>query len=165
MRIVAAVVACLALAGAAQAAEPGWTPLSWLVGDWKGEGGGVETGRGGFSFTPEAGGQVLVRKNFAAYPAQNGKPASRHDDLMVIAGDAGRLRATYWDSEGRTIHYAVTEATADHVLFLSDDPAGPRFRLSYRKTPNGLTGRFEIAPPPARNQFRDDLTWTATRAR
>lgn len=165
MKIAAAAVALLAVAGTARAAEPGWKPLSWLVGEWKGEGGGAQIGQGGFSFEPDAGGQVLVRRNFAAYPAQNGKPASRHDDLMVIAGEGGQLRATYWDSEGQTIHYAVSAASPDEVVFVSDDAAGPRFRLSYRKTANGLAGRFEIAPPTARDRFSDYLAWTAVKAR
>lgn len=49
-------------------------PYDWLLGSWTGVGGGAELGAGGFSFAPEAGGQVIVRRNFAAYPAQNGKP-------------------------------------------------------------------------------------------
>ena len=166
MKIAVVLLAALAVGagGAARAGEPGWKPLAWLLGDWVGEGGGAETGAGGFSFRPDAGGQVLVRRNFAAYPAQNGKPASRHDDLMVIEGQGGQLRATYWDSEGQTIHYAVSAPSPDEVVFVSDDPAGPRFRLSYRRTAGGLAGRFEIAPPPARDQFRNYLTWTARKA-
>ena len=151
-----------ALAGPA-AAAPDWGGLQWLVGRWIGAGGGAEQGQGGFSFLPEAGGTVLVRKNFADYPAQGGKPAAHHDDLMVIYRDGPALRATYWDSEGQSIHYAVSSPAPGEAVFVSEDPSGPRFRLSYRQTPAGLQGRFEIAPPPARDQFHDYLTWTASR--
>jgi hypothetical protein len=82
---------------------------------------------------------------------------------MVIYREGPALRATYWDSEGQTIHYAVSAPQAGEVVFLSDDPAGPRFRLTYRKTADGLAGRFEIAPPPARDQFHEYLAWMATR--
>jgi hypothetical protein len=164
MRIVLAAVAALALTGAARAAAPDWGPLAWLKGHWTGEGGGAQQGAGGFSFLPEAGGTVLVRRNTADYPAQNGRPASHHEDLMVIHRDGERLRADYWDSEGQTIHYVVTASEPGLVVFLSDPGPGPRFRLTYRQRPKGLEGRFEIAPPNAPEQFKDYLTWTARRA-
>jgi len=166
MRTLIACLILVASVGAAQAATPDWGPFSWLVGRWTGAGGAsAMQGGGGFSFLPEAGGTVLVRKNVADYPAQGGRPAQHHEDLMVIYREGGAVRATYWDSEGQTIHYAVSALSPDAAVFLSDDPAGPRFRLTYRRTPQGLTGGFEIAAPPARDQFRDYLTWTAARAR
>jgi len=156
----------LGLGTAAWAAEPTWSGLSWLEGDWTAAGGGGPgQARGGFSFHPEAGGQVLVRRNFADYPAQGGKPAERHDDLMVIYHDGPALRATYWDSEGQTIHYAVATPAPGEAVFVSDDPAGPRFRLSYHRTASGLDGRFEIAPPPTRDAFKTYLSWSAAKAR
>lgn len=160
----ATTLVALASSGAASAAAPDWGPLAWLIGQWTAEGGGDVQGSGGFSFLPEAGGMVLVRRNFADYPAQGGRPASKHEDLMVIFHDGPALRATYWDSEGQTIHYAVTAPSGAEAVFVSDDPAGPRFRLSYRKTAKGLDGKFEIAPPPGRDQFRNYLAWTARRA-
>jgi len=140
-------------------------PFDWLIGDWTGAGGGAEQGSGGFSFKPEAGGQVIVRRNVADYPAQNGNPASRHEDIMVIDGQGAAVTARYWDSEGQTIHYIVTAPQPGVAVFLSDDPAGPRFRLTYTRTAPGLSGAFEIAPPDHRDQFRPYLTWTATRTR
>lgn len=65
----------IGLAASAGAAEPGWAGLNWLSGHWVGEGGGAQQGAGGFSFAPEAGGKVLVRRNVADYPAQAGRPA------------------------------------------------------------------------------------------
>jgi hypothetical protein len=155
----------LGLAAPGVAATPAWPDLGWLEGRWTADGGGGPgQASGGFSFLPEAGGQVLVRRNFADYPAQGGKPAERHDDLMVIYRDGPAARATYWDSEGQTIHYAVTAPAPGEAVFVSDDPAGPRFRLSYRRTAVGLDGRFEIAPPPGRDAFKTYLSWSATKA-
>ncbi len=158
---IASLAALAASVGLMAFASPGGGQLDWLIGDWTGAGGSTLQGAGGFSFKPEAGGQVIVRRNVADYPAQNGKPAFRHEDLMVIDG----LTARYWDSEGQTIHYALAEPEPGVVVFLSDDAAGPRFRLTYRRTSMGLNGSFEIAPPDHRDQFRPYLTWTATRSR
>ena len=147
--------------GAGQAAAADLGALDWLKGDWVGVGAGPDHGTGGFVFEGAAGGQVLMRRNFADYPAQDGKPAQHHRDLMVVYREGGALRATYWDNEGQTLHYAVTTADPAKVVMITDDPAGPRFRLTYRKTPDGLEGSFEIAPPPSRNVFAPYLSWTA----
>jgi hypothetical protein len=152
----------LAGSAAALAAAPAWTGLDWLIGDWTADG-DASQGAGGFTFAKEAGGQIIVRRNFADYPARDGKPAERHDDLMVIWQEGGSARATYWDSEGHQIHYAVSAPTTDEVDFVSDDPAGPRYRLRYRRTGPGLQGSFEVAPPNARETFRPYLAWTAHR--
>jgi hypothetical protein len=156
----------LACGSTVSAAQPAWSGLRWLEGDWSAQGGGGP-GRasGGFSFHAEAGGQVLVRRNFADYPAQDGKPASRHDDLMVIYAEGDSTKATYWDSEGQTIRYAVTTPAPGEAVFVSEAAQGPRFRLSYHATVQGLEGRFEIAPPSAREVFKTYLTWTAVKAR
>lgn len=154
----------LALCSPCLAASADWTGLDWLVGRWTGEGGGAATGSGDFTFEREAGGQALVRRNVAFYPPTDGKPAQRHDDLMVIWPDGAAVRATYWDSEGHVIHYAVTVSAAGDAVFVSDDAAGPRFRLSYHRTDRGLAGLFEIAPPNARERFAPYLQWTARRA-
>jgi hypothetical protein len=159
----AAALAAAVAGGPTQAATGDFGPLSWLVGRWTGAGGGAQVGAGAFSFLPDAGGTVLVRRNVADYPPQNGRSAQHHEDLMVIFREGQAWRATYWDSEGQTIHYAVTTPSPDEVTFVSDNVLGPRFRLSYRRTAQGLAGRFEIAPPPDRDRFRGYLTWTAVR--
>src|SRR5262249_31724191 len=59
---------------------PALKPFGFLKGDWDAVPGPAgETGA--FSFKPGAQGHILVRTNFASYPASAGKPASRHDDL------------------------------------------------------------------------------------
>ena len=147
---------------AAFAAPPAWAELDWLIGDWTANG-DPSQGTGGFTFAREAGGQILIRRNFADYPAQGGKPAERHDDLMVIYHEGPQTRAIYWDSEGHQIHYGVSTPAVGEVDFVSDDPSGPRYRLRYRKTGQGLQGSFEVAAPNARETFQPYLSWTAAR--
>jgi len=141
-------MALLLLAPMAGAAE-GWGPAEFLIGKWTGVGSGaLGNGAGTFSFESGLQGKVLVRKSFAEYPPAGGKPASRHDDLMVIYRDEGdsRLKATYFDSEGHVIQYAV-KAAGEGVVFESGGP-GPRYRLSYvPEKPGRLRLKFEIAPP------------------
>jgi len=161
--VIAGVIA-LGVATSARAA-PDWKSLDWLIGAWTATGGGADQGVGGFSFVRDAGGQVLVRRNFADYPAQNGRPASRHEDLMVISREPAGLRAAYWDSEGHVIHYDVATPADGAVSFLSTDAAGPRFRLSYRRTPRGLDGAFEVAPPDQPARFAPYLSWSARRVK
>ena len=47
-----------------------WGPLNFLIGNWVGEGSGKPgEATGAFSLLPDLQGAVLVRKNFAEYPA------------------------------------------------------------------------------------------------
>ncbi|HVM94134.1 MAG TPA: hypothetical protein VMT67_15030 [Terriglobales bacterium] len=68
-----------------------WAAWEPFLGTWQGAGSG-QPGQGSGEFTLERHlqGGVLVRHNFAEYPATKDKPASRHDDLMVIYGDGER---------------------------------------------------------------------------
>ncbi len=122
------------------------------MGRWTGEGSGEPgTGSGAFSLAPDLQGKILVRKNFATYPAAAGQPAFRHDDLMIVYREeqSGELRAMYWDSEGHVIAYAVQPAADGGVTFVSGaPPTRMRYRLTY--LPAGkdkIKIRFEIAPP------------------
>jgi hypothetical protein len=142
-----------------QTPKPDWTPYQFLIGEWVGEGGGMPgQGTGGFTFTLDLQNQILIRRNFADYPATKDKPASRHDDLMVIhqSGDAP-AKADYWDNEGHVIHYTVTVATDTFLVFLSDSiPSAPRFRLSYRTVSGGKVRiTFDIASPAKPDQFQE----------
>ncbi|MBI1791899.1 MAG: hypothetical protein HYR60_30600 [Acidobacteria bacterium] len=144
-----------------------WDPLRFLIGDWAGAGTGQPgEGTGSFSFRLDLDRKILVRKNRASYPATPQRPAFSHEDLMVVypepAGD--KLRAIYFDNEGHVIHYAVA-SSADSVEFLSDPaPAGPRFRLSYRRTgPGKLALKFEIAPPGKPEAFSSYIEATASK--
>jgi hypothetical protein len=129
-----------------------WSPLEFLIGHWTGEGATADqgAGTGAFSFTPDLQGKVLLRRNFAEYPKANGKPAYRHDDLMIIYHDATAhdLRAVYFDNEEHIIHYAI-KPSGNSAVFLSEGPQdAARFRLTYTSAgPDRLKLKFEIAPP------------------
>jgi hypothetical protein len=133
-------------------------PLRPLLGAWEGSDPTLHaTGR--FTLEPELGGKVLVRKN------RNDSPQGHHDDLMVVFGAPSGLRASYFDSEGHVIQYAVT-ATADRIELVSDElPGQPRFRLRYdRHGADELAVEFAIAMPGA-PEFRHYTGGVVHRAR
>src|SRR4051812_18176057 len=105
-----------------------FSSLGFLIGEWE----AVDTppGESGtFSFTLAVQDHVIVRTNQATYAATAERPASRHDDLLVIYGERGSLRADYFDSEGHVIRYAVRAQNANAVVFVSDpSPNEPRYR-------------------------------------
>jgi hypothetical protein len=140
-----------AITTACFAATPDWEPVQFLVGNWTGEGTGQPgAGTGAFSFTPGLDGKVLIRRSFAEYPAAGGKPASRHDDLMVVyhGETAGELRAIYFDSEDHVIRYSGSPS-AGGVVFVSDGKSDEvRYRLTYTSTgKDTLKLQFEVAAP------------------
>jgi hypothetical protein len=146
-----------------------WKLYGFLIGEWKGEGGG-EPGKGSgvFSFDWDLQKKVLVRRNRAAYPATQGRPASSHEDLMVIyQGESdGPTRAIYFDSEGHVINYAATFSEDKRTLtFLSSAvPGAPRFRLSYtNEKADAVHIKFEIAPPGRPDDFKTYLEGNARR--
>lgn len=136
-------------------------PFRFLLGDWEAipDSSGAT---GGFSFSPNVQDRVIVRTNYSISPAADGKPASRHDDLMVIYDEAGTIRADYFDNEGHVIRY-VAQARTGSVVFVSEiKPAEPRYRLTYDLGADGiLNGRFEIAPPGKPDAFAPYLAWKA----
>jgi hypothetical protein len=135
---------------------------SELVGEWAGEGtGNPGNGAGTSSFQFDLQKQVLGRSH-SEYPAAGGRPATVHDDLMVIyAGTGEESRAIYFDNEGHVIEYAATRSVAgDTLTFLSKPTSGtPQFRLTYKKVDaQTMTVEFEMAPPgklPSSRTSRD----------
>ena len=129
-----------------------WGPLQFLLGAWTTDQpstGARPQGTGKFSFSPDLQGKVLVRKSYAEYPPENGKPAYRHDDLMIVYhGSEDHLRAIYFDNEGHTIEYAV-RAIENGVVFESVGSAGEAdYRLTYINAgADRAKLKFEIAPP------------------
>ncbi len=157
----------LAVMTAEQPKDEPWAPLKFLVGEWIGVGDG-QPGQGGgrCTFLPDLQGRVLVRKSYAEYPAAEGRPAFRHDDLMILYRDGGgALRADYFDNEGHVIRYSV-RATGDSAEFVSEASAdAPRFRLTYVKSgPDELSLKFEIAPPGKPDAFKAYLDAKLRRA-
>ena len=148
--------------GRAVAQQPNasaWDSWRPLLGNWTGEGGGQpgQASAGGFSFDFDLQRKVLVRRNFSEYPATASKPASRHDDLMVIYQEPDKgTRAVYFDNEGHVIHYSASlSEDKKTITFLSDAvPTAPRFRLIYSLLKDGaLSLEFDIAPPGKPDSF------------
>jgi hypothetical protein len=156
-----------ALSSLAQAQAPAGDPygaIRFLMGEWVADG-PAAAGGGHFEFTPDVQGNLVVRRNHAEYPSAGDRPVANHDDLMVIYREGGATRAIYFDNEGHVIRYAVEAAGPDAVTFLSEAAAGaPRYRLSYKKLPDGrVGGKFEVAPPGKPEEFKTYLEWTAKR--
>jgi hypothetical protein len=153
----------IALASTAQAqSRAKLSTLNFLLGDWD----AIELPRGesgAFNFSLAVQDRIIVRTNYAKYPARDGKPATRHDDLMVIFVEGDALKADYFDSEQHVIHYLVQPRGPRDVVFVSEAKAGePRYRLSYTLAANGhLKGTFETASSEAPDDYKPLLAWTA----
>jgi hypothetical protein len=157
-----AIATVLAVSLRAEPSAP-LAPFQILIGEWQALD-DPSGATGGFTFSWSVQDRVILRTNYANYPAANGKPASRHDDLMVIYVDADVVRADYFDNEGHVIRY-VADAKPDQVVFLSEVKASePRYRLVYRRAADGLLhGRFDLAPPGKPEAFSSYLSWAARR--
>jgi hypothetical protein len=136
-----------------------WRPFAYLAGEWTGEGKGTPgqgSGVSSFSFDLEK--HLLVRKSHSSYPAMNGRPASVHDDLMMIYHEEGLgMQALYVDNESHVIHYEVrVSAAGDTLEFLStQQPGAPRYRLRYVSTGERTADvSFDIAMPNAQGAFK-----------
>jgi hypothetical protein len=158
-------VLLLSLAAWAQTQSPDpWSDWKFLLGEWtSGQSGGVpgQASKGGFTLSPDLGGQVLVRRNHAEYPASGGRPAIVHDDLMIIyhvPSGVGKFatKAFYDDNEGHAIHYNVNfSPDKKKIIFLSEASSGaPQYRLTYEDVQTGTAKvLFEIAPPAKPGEF------------
>jgi hypothetical protein len=165
--LAAAILVASVAAIAAEAPKPAsLDPLSFLVGDWEATGQGQPgQGTGHSVFRQDLQQRVMIRNSFAEYPAMGDKPASRHDDLMVIYADGPVLKADYYDSEGHVIRYGVATPSASAAVFTSDPMTGaPRYRLSYALKGDVLEGTFEIAPPGKPDAFQRYLSWQSHKA-
>ena len=163
----AGILAVAVAAAAADAPKPAsLDPLSFLIGDWDAAGQGQPgQGTGRAVFHQDLQRRVMIRNSFAEYPATADRPASRHDDLMVIYADGAALKADYYDSEGHVIRYAVETPSAGAAVFTSDLKAGaPRYRLTYALKGDVLEGTFEIALPGKPDTFQRYLTWQSHKA-
>jgi hypothetical protein len=144
-----------------------WSGWQFLVGEWVGEGTGTPgEGTGGFTITPDLHNSVLVRRNFAEYPATKDKPAFTHVDLMVMYYENEEPRAIYFDNEGHVIRYSVEFShDSSSLTFLSEHVASaPRFRFTYIKgSPGSLKILFDIAPPNSPDTFSRYIEATARR--
>lgn len=141
-----------AMSARAQATDVKWGPLSFLLGDWVGEGTGADgLGFGGTSFAFDLDKRVIIRRNRAEYPATKDHKAVLHTDLMTIYFDPnGSAKAIYFDNEGNVINYVIKVSMDETtIVFLSNAVSGsPRFRFTNKITgPSTMDVIFEIAPP------------------
>ncbi len=156
----------LAFAAGAARAEDKKAPLEALeplVGQWEGHGSGQPGATTGapFDFHFALEGRLLVRKSASDYPAQGDRPATHHEDLLIIWADGPKLFAKYWDNEGHVIDYAVTH-TGSHVQFLSS--GAPAFRLIYQLVEaDALKIEFGISPAGKPDGFKTYLSGSARR--
>ena len=140
--------------------EEGRDPLAVaapLVGRWEADPDPKTPGATGWTvFERAAQGRALLRKNHAQYPATKERPASAHDDVMLLFSENGQLRAEYVDNEGHVIRYQVQSPNTSTLVFLSEAGApGPRFRLTYTwPSKDRLDLTFEIAPPGPASEFK-----------
>jgi hypothetical protein len=144
--------------------------MNFLVGHWTGEGSGTPgNGAGEFSFEWDLKRSILIRRSFAEYPATKDRPASRHDDFMVVFIEANAVKADYFDTEDHIIHYVVSiSLDGQSVEFLSEPLSGaPRYRLTYLKSggTDSLRLKFEIANPDKPNVFTPYIDATLHRQR
>ena len=167
MKIVAGIALMLVFCASCAAQQPkSCAGIDGLVGEWTGVGSGAPgEGTGGFTFQRELQGKVLVRRNFAEYPPTNGRPAYRHDDLMVIYKNAANAdRADYWDNESHVIRYAIT-TSADKCAITFESPKSTTeaaYKLTYTfKSPDEVSIGFQIAPPG--REFGQYIIASATR--
>ena len=167
-----AAVCCAAIQGHAQE-NKSKLDAKWasLVGEWSGEGSGNPgKGAGTSSFQFDLQKQVLVRRSHSEYPAAGGRPATVHDDLMVIyPGTASEpSRAIYFDNEGNVIEYSATWSSGgDSVTFVSKPAANaPQFRLTYKVVDAGTCNiAFEMAPPGHPDAYKPYLSGRLVRSK
>lgn len=127
--------------------SPKWDNWKWLTGDWIGEGAGQPgTGQGSFSFFFDLDSNILTRKSHSEYPAEGNRPATIHDDLMIVYPGNDATKAVYFDNEGHTIFYSVTYFRNSIVLTSEKAQNMPVFRLTYTLLDSGLVNtRFEMS--------------------
>ena len=164
-RIAAALSMTIAAGHGLSAERPALlAPFEFLLGEWEAAGDQADAS-GGFTFAGAVQDRVIVRTNYSNTPAADGKPASRHDDVMTIYVDGTVVKADYLDNEGHVIRYTA-QARDGEVRFVSDAKvSAPQYRLTYAKGPaSTVTGKFEIAPPGKPDAFANYLSWTARKA-
>ena len=175
MKTLALLVAAALVSGSPAAAappsalKPELAGMGFLVGGWSaGRGQVADTGgasTGGSTFTAEAGGAALLRRDHTELFDKAGKPTGGFDQIMLIYPDAGAVHADYSDGT-HVIHYASAQVEPGRsVTFLgAAQPGAPTFRLAYRlEGADHLRVEFSMAPPGA-STFRPIATGVLTKA-
>ena len=166
-QIIIATIIAASLSAPLAATDQQADQLDFLVGEWSGSGSGEPgQGTGSFSFARDLQGRILVRHAHSEYPATENRPATVHDDLLIVY--SGGSEALYFDNEGHVIHYKITvDPQAKTATFLSTDPQpAPAFRLTYKqRSADQLQVGFEISPSGKVVDFKTYLNGVVTRAK
>jgi hypothetical protein len=165
------IVSVLTTAAPAQPAGlgGGLAGVDFLVGRWVADASGkvAETGgtsSGVLTFTPEAQGAVLLRKDHVTLSDASGKPSGAFDIIMMIYPEAGTLHADYADGQ-HVIHYTAAAVTPGHAVTFTSaaSPQAPTFKLAFTLvSPRTLGIDFSMAPPGGAD-FHPIATGTAHR--
>jgi len=146
-----------------------WANWDFLLGDWVADGKG-EPGeiKGWFTLKADLDKNVLVRKNLAEYAATKDRPASVHEDLMIVypGMNGGPARAIYFDNEKHVINYTVSYGESEKAVILTSEGqvGAPRFRFTYKKIDGKkIKTIFEIAPAGKPEAFSVYVEGTAHR--
>lgn len=135
--------------------------FQYLIGEWIGAGGGSGSGlgEGASLFRYDLDSSVIIRENYAHYPAQNNKPDYTHKDLMIIYLQSASPKAIYIDNENHVINYII-EFKDNNMIFTSEEIKGtPQFRMTYERLENNrMNLKFDIAPPNTPGKFTQYLT-------
>jgi len=136
-------------------------PLSFLIGTWSADGVAGST-----TFERALNNHMIVRKSWTEVPASGTKPASRHEDLIIIFPYGEHLRAAYYDSDGYVVGYELQTPRKNSVVLVSDRLQGvPRARLTYTLGANGvLAANLEMAPANNQEAFAPSMAWNSRRA-
>src|SRR3974390_545471 len=113
------------------------SPLAFLSGTWEAKTTGGQAGAssiGSYTFEPELNGHVLARHSVGAGCSGPKEFDCNHGDLLYVYTERGASRAIYFDNEGHVIHYTVSATEPGTAVFISEETAGPQFRLTYRRT-------------------------------
>lgn len=108
--------------------------FSWLTGEWIGQGSGQPgQGQGFFTFHFDLDKNILIRESHTEFPTSADKPASVHNDLMVVyPGDNNTsVNAIYFDNEKHIINYTVSFPDKSIVFTSKKADNTPIFRLTY----------------------------------
>lgn len=151
--VVSILLAGPVLAAPAKKLGPELEPLGFLVGSWTAGQGTVSeadgTAAGRSTFSIEAGGGALLRRDHTTLKRSDGKRAGGMDQVMLIYPEGGGLKADYSDG-ARVIHYVSAQVTPGRsVVFRSaPQPGAPTFRLTYSAGAGDvLAVKFEMAAP------------------
>jgi hypothetical protein len=143
--------------------------LSFLVGQW-GSAKGVVADTGGTStghstFTVEADGALLLRRDHTDLFDKSGKSSGGFNQVMTIYADHGALRADYIDAQ-HVIHYGHVDIEFGHsAVFTSVAQAdAPTFKLVYSlENTQTLRVTFSMAPP-GNTSFQPIASGTLTKS-